>query len=156
MLLNFQRQFARQVWQGEKRQTIRAAGHRKHVPQVGDLAYCYTGLRTRHTQHLGTWTITRVEVLRMDILPDTLESMVLGSNPLTANAFEALARADGFGNGSAMARWFIDNQPPGEFYGWVIEWAWSPTPGKVFELVSTEERLRILAIRTPKPARYSR
>lgn len=134
MLLNFQRQFAHQVWAGQKRQTIRAAGQRKHIPKVGDMAYCYTGLRTRNTQHLGTWPISRVEVLRMDIGVETLESIVLGSTPLGSSGLEVLAVADGFANQYAMVRWFLNNHEPGEFYGWVIGWEWSPMPSKVLQL----------------------
>lgn len=53
MLLNFQKTFAMDVWTGLKRQTIRSAGQRKHVPKVGEVAHCYTGLRTRGVKLLG-------------------------------------------------------------------------------------------------------
>lgn len=128
MLLNFQRQFARPVWSGQKRQTIRAAGARAHVPKVGDTAYCYTGLRTRSTVKLGEWPINRVDVLRMDIGLDGLSGVILGANAIRHSEFTALALADGFKSGKAMADWFLENHQRGEFYGWVIGWDWSPVP----------------------------
>lgn len=128
MLLNFQRQFARRVWAGEKRQTIRSAGKRVHVPKVGEVAHCYTGLRTRSTVLLGKWPISSVQVLRMDIEGRGISGVILGDQPLRHGDVDALAKADGFTDGAAMAQWFGDNHEPGEFYGWVIGWAWQPMP----------------------------
>lgn len=129
MLLNFQRVFARSVWEGKKRQTIRAAGQRQHVPAVGDTAHCYTGLRTRRTLKLGSWPIARVDVLRMDVTPVGLRNVVLGAEVLRAADLDALAVADGFASSQAMGRWFAANHPGGEFYGWVIGWEWTaPEP----------------------------
>ena len=136
MLLNFQRQFARPVWAGEKRQTIRSAGKRVHVPKVGEVAHCYTGLRTRSTVLLGKWPISSVQVLRMDIGPDGLSGVVLGDEPLRHGGLEALAVADGFADCKAMATWFCDSHEPGEFYGWVIGWDWHP----VLEIVLPFEK----------------
>lgn len=126
MLLNFQRQFARQVWAGHKRQTIRAAGKRAHGPKVGEMAYCYTGLRTRSTVKLGAWPISRVEVLRMEVCLDGLSDVVLGADPIGWEGLSALAVADGFADDIAMEEWFVRNHPRGEFYGWVVGWNWSP------------------------------
>lgn len=126
MLLNFQRQFARQVWAGHKRQTIRAAGKRAHGPRVGDTAYCYTGLRTRSTVKLGQWPISRVQVLRMEIGTAGLTDVILGADAIWSFELNALAVADGFKSGQAMSDWFRANHPQGEFYGWVIGWDWSP------------------------------
>lgn len=129
MLLNFQRGFARSVWTGLKRQTIRSAGHRLHAPAISDTAHCYTGLRTRRTLKLGSWPIVRVDVLRMDVHALGLRNVVLGAEVLRAADLDALAAADGFASGQAMGRWFVANHPPGEFYGWVIGWEWtSPAP----------------------------
>lgn len=126
MLLNFQKQFAFPVWRGVKRQTIRAAGQRKDVPAVGHLANCYTGLRTRNTQLLGRWVIDRVQVIRFDLNGQGIKRLTLASEPVSWGQFEALAKADGFADAGAMSRWFADNHAPGEFYGWVIAWQWTP------------------------------
>ncbi|MGE0350913.1 hypothetical protein [Hydrogenophaga sp.] len=120
MLLNFQRVFARSVWEGKKRQTIRSAGQRQHVPAIGDTAHCYTGLRTRRTLKLGSWPIERVDVLRMDVGHWGLRNALLGAQPLSHWELMNLAVADGFASSQAMGRWFAANHPPGEFYGWVI------------------------------------
>lgn len=124
MLLNFQKQFAADVWSGRKRQTIRAAGQRKDVPEVGQVANCYTGLRTRNTQLLGRWVIDRVQVIRFDLV-EGIEDLTVASEPVRWGAFEALAKADGFANAAAMSRWFAEHHAPGPFYGWVIGWDWS-------------------------------
>lgn len=125
MLLNFQKQFARKVWSGEKQQTIRSAGHRKHVPDVGQLANCYTGLRTRNTQLLGRWVIDRVQVIRFDLNAQGVKRLTLASEPVSWGTFETLAKSDGFADAGAMSRWFAAHHGPGEFYGWVIGWQWS-------------------------------
>lgn len=125
MLLNFQKQFAADVWVGRKRQTIRAAGQRKDVPEVGLVANCYTGLRTRNPQLLGRWEIDRVQVIRFDLTGDGIKGLTLASEPVRWGAFDALAKADGFADAEAMSRWFAANHAPGEFHGWVIGWDWS-------------------------------
>lgn len=131
MLLNFQRQFARPVLVGKKRQTIRAAGKRVHVPKVGDLAHCYTGLRTRSTVRLGSWPIHSVQVLRMSISAAGLADVVLGDSPLSGAQLGQLAQCDGFADARAMSLWFAENHEPGDFYGWVICWDWCPVPDVV-------------------------
>lgn len=50
-LFNFQKQFADAVERGEKRQTIRA--RRKIRPKIGQIAYLYTGARTKACRKLG-------------------------------------------------------------------------------------------------------
>ncbi|MBU0749179.1 MAG: hypothetical protein KKG67_20545 [Gammaproteobacteria bacterium] len=128
MLLNFQRQFARPVWAGQKRQTIRSAGKRVHVPKVGELAHCYTGLRTRSTVRLGVWPISSVQVLRMEVDGHGLSGVVLGDSPASSAQLRALAQQDGFADAAAMGKWFAENHEPGDFYGWVVGWDWSPVP----------------------------
>lgn len=49
--LNFKAQFADDVEQGRKRQTIRPK--RKHPIDVGDRLYLYTGMRTKQCRKLG-------------------------------------------------------------------------------------------------------
>lgn len=128
MLLNFQKQFARPVWSGEKRQTIRAKGKRLQAPKPGDRAYCYTGLRTRSTVKLGDWPISRVDWLRMTVEADRLSNVIVDSVLLFGHERDALARDDGFEDFKAMEAWFVRNHPPGNFSGWVIQWAWAPVP----------------------------
>ena len=123
MLLNFQRQFTEPILAGRKQQTIRSAGHRVHVPKVGDAAHCYTGLRTRKATRLGTWPITRVDVLRMTINnAEQITDLVVGASPVRAFELGNMAQADGFSDWSAMQAWFVRQYGPCEFYGWVIGW----------------------------------
>lgn len=125
MLLNFQRQFAADVVTGIKRQTIRSAGKRVHVPRVGEQAHCYTGLRTRATKRLGMWPVKAVEVLRMDVTDIGLSNVVLGANRMTTLGLEQLAVEDGFKSAADMGAWFAKTHGCGEFYGWLIGWEWS-------------------------------
>lgn len=125
MLLNFQKRFALSVWEGEKRQTIRSAGQRVDVPAPGDVAHCYTGLRTSNAHLLGRFPISVVRVLRMTIDGNGLSDVLMGGDRVNAAEFEMLAQADGFKDGAEMQDWFERNHPPGEFYGWVVRWEWS-------------------------------
>lgn len=126
-LIDFKSQFALDVWRGAKRQTIRSTLTRRIPPEVGQLAHCYTGLRTRGVQQLGVWPIVRVEVLRMMIGLGDVEA-VLGSHVLSELQRDELARSDGFPNWPALLAWFAEHHPTGDFSGWVISWNWSPSP----------------------------
>ena len=125
MMLNFQRQFARPVLDGQKRQTIRARGNRRR-PVVGEWAHCFTGLRTRSTVKLGAWRVSQVDVLRMSVRGAGFGETVLGSDRLGPCGLEELAKADGFAGAVAMHRWFLSYHGPVEFDGWVIRWDWLP------------------------------
>ena len=125
MLLNFQRQFARPVIDGAKRQTIRARGKRRR-PLPGEWVHCYTGLRTRSTHKLGAWRVAQVDVLRMCVTDSGFEDVVLGANRLYGDGLYSLAVADGFKSDVAMHRWFLGYHGAVEFEGWVIRWDWLP------------------------------
>lgn len=60
---NFKGQFADQVRDGRKKQTIRAK--RKRPPRVGEIAYLFTGLRTKQCQRLGAKLIISVEEIQI-------------------------------------------------------------------------------------------
>ncbi len=124
MLLNFQRGFAANVWLGKKRQTIRAMGNRRDVPKVGDLAHCYSGLRTANAVQLGRWLISRVDVISFSLTECGMEWVSLNGNAASVREFNALATADGFESGAAMNTWFKNNHAPGAFMGWVVAWDW--------------------------------
>lgn len=130
LMLNFDRLFAHPIRTGAKRQTIREARARVHVPQVGDEARCWMGLRTSKLQLLGTWPVVRVDVVRMTIGADAISDVLLGSEPVRGYALMVLADAEGFGNWPAMQAWFCRHYH-GDFYGWLIGWAWAPVPDEV-------------------------
>jgi hypothetical protein len=134
MLLNFQKQFAFPVYNGEKRQTIRSAGKRRDVPAIGGTAHCYTGLRTSKTQRLGSWPIAQVDVIRMDIGASAIANVIVAGDRLTRLQLTALAGKDGFRSWEDMERWFIQAHGPQEFYGWVVGWTWSPSDAPVPEI----------------------
>lgn len=131
MLLNFQRQFAHDVLQGLKRQTIRAAG--RHVPKVGDTAYCYTGLRTVSTIKLGEWPIWKVQAIVFNLTPEgQMVDVVVGGKPLRSIfQLAELAIADGFESYWQMREFFCSKHPPGDFEGWVVSWTWKRQRGVV-------------------------
>ena len=141
MLLNFQKRFVRDVWLGTKRQTIRAKGKGAHVPAVGDMAHCYTGLRTNACQRIGVWPIIRVEALDMRIEQHVLRNVMLGGCELDRRSLNALAVRDGFATASTMEDWFCSNHAPGQFEGYVISWDWIPVPGSVLVLPASKDVL---------------
>jgi len=127
MLLNFQKTFSMDVWLGLKRQTIRGAGNRAHSPKVGDIAHCYTGLRTKGTKLLGRWPIARVEIIQFELWPvcGIMNPVLVGGKRMSDAELEVLAKADGFASFFALDSWFKANHPVGDFEGVVIGWAWS-------------------------------
>ena len=96
---NFQPVFAAAVEAGWKVQTIRAK--RKNRPRVGQMAHCFTGLRTRQCRRLGAWKIENVVDVRIDDA-----GVMLDGSPLRANDLDAFAWADGFGKWHGMLTWF--------------------------------------------------
>lgn len=124
--LNFKAQFARDVENGEKRQTVRAPRKdgRKHC-KVGDTIKLYTGMRTKQCRLLASATVTDVKRIRIEptcmyldgnLLPSTIYSR--DQTEPTDNEF---AEADGFESFMDMADWFRDVHGL-PFEGVVIEW----------------------------------
>jgi hypothetical protein len=96
---NFSERFAGLVAQGVKRQTIR--GKRKNRPRVGQVAYCFAGMRTRKCRRLGAWPIVAVRDVGILECGGLVDGLALGYGGL-----EALARADGFVSWKEMQNWF--------------------------------------------------
>lgn len=111
---NFQTQFADDVESGNKGQTIRAK--RKNRPRPGQIAYCFTGMRTKHCRRLGSWPIW--DVIDVKIM---FEGVLLNGGALRASELDAFARADGFRNWPYMMTWFhkMHGLP---FSGDLIKW----------------------------------
>ena len=96
---NFQPVFAAAVEAGWKVQTIRAK--RKNRPRVGQIAHCFTGMRTRQCRRIGTWKIEDVVDVRIDYA-----GVILDGSPLRAIDLDAFAWADGFKDWEDMRTWF--------------------------------------------------
>ena len=116
---SFQAQFAPLVESGEKRQTIRAIGKRRHA-HPGERLQLYTGMRTKACRKLVT--------------PDPVCTFAgsvyichgIGSPAVTVEdkgevSPDAFARADGFADFDAMLEWFEKTHGL-PFVGVLIRW----------------------------------
>lgn len=122
---NFKKQFADDVRDGFKRQTVRAdrKDGRPHA-KVGDTIKLYTGMRTKSCELLAEATVTRIARVRIDTtsmsinghsLPSTIHSRDCEQ---TDNEF---AEADGFESFMDMADWFEKTHGL-PFEGTLIQW----------------------------------
>jgi hypothetical protein len=111
---NFQKQFADDVLSGVKRQTIRTK--RKNRPRPGQMAHCFTEMRTKGCKNLGSWLI--YAVIDIKILD---EGVLLNGCALWAKQLDRFAQDDGFKNWIHMTNWF-DKQHGLPFSGDLIKW----------------------------------
>lgn len=121
-IYNFKKQFAAAIRSGTKAQTIRANGKRK-PPKAGDLAYCYTGLRTQDVCRLGAFKITRVTQLTISAGSRLVSVPRCGIwCQLNEEEIEHLAKADGFALVDDFFAFFTAEHA-GTLSGHLIEWA---------------------------------
>jgi hypothetical protein len=121
---NFKPQFVPLIQSGQKRQTIRALGKRRHAKQ-GDALQLYTGMRTRNCQKLLDAICTNATPIK--IQPHKLGDFVTGISiylsdsvfALDAASAESLAKADGFESLSEFEEFFKDRLP---LEGVMIQW----------------------------------
>jgi len=119
-LFNFQKQFAKVVESGEKRQTIRAK--RKNRPKVGQTAYLYTGVRTKACRKLGEYPIENVQSIMIGGKGICFSFDELGEYCESDPAMlDSIACEDGFENWNAMCDWF-DKTYGLPFEGDLIKW----------------------------------
>ena len=119
VLLNFRKQFAPAVECGSKRQTVRA--HRKdgRRPMVGDVAVCYTGLRTKLTRKLREAPIVSVRNVTINTRDHRITIDGVTLRDCDARAFAA---ADGFATMEALFAFFRDTYGGDTFDGVCIAW----------------------------------
>jgi len=120
-LLNFKRQFAQAVEDGTKRQTIRGTRKDGRRPQVGDVACCYTGLRTRSSRHLVDGPVVRCRAVRIDC--EDNGTLVIDGALIAGQDREAFAQADGFATWWDMLSFFKEQYMQATFEGWCVEWS---------------------------------
>lgn len=114
-IYNFKPQFAGLVLHGTKRQTLRARGKRP-APVPGQIAHCYTGLRTQSVRILGKYPIREVESISISIATRTVRVGQWGAfRDLTCDEIEQLARDDDFFD-------FFRSQHGATFSGYLIKW----------------------------------
>lgn len=112
---NFQTQFAEAVANGEKRQTIRALGKRRHA-KVGDKLELYTGMRTRTCRKLREAVCHDVCTILIDV------DRIWTFQPQEVHTdLDRFARMDGFPNWSAMREFFTKTHGL-PFEGVMIRW----------------------------------
>lgn len=121
-IYNFKKRFASAVRAGTKRQTIRARGKRP-PPKVGEIAHCYTGLRTHGVCRLGTFPIERVTQISISA-SSRIVSVPRGNawHCLSETEVEQLAKDDGFPSGAEFFA-FFKHEHGGTFSGYLIQWS---------------------------------
>jgi hypothetical protein len=118
-LFNFKPQFARLVESGAKRQTIRATRADNRVPRPGDIAKCYTGLRTTKARLLLAAPVVRCEPVRIDFEARTV---LVGATLLIGPRLGQFAKDDGFAGSAELFDWFKETHGPDDFEGFVVQW----------------------------------
>ena len=120
-LFNFKQRFAPLVESGAKRQTIR--GHRKDgkIPQPGDMAKLYTGLRTRQARLLKTAKVFECFQVHFD-LERGQRAIISNGIRLHPGEMNSFARLDGFEHATEMLDWFEETYKASEFDGFCVRW----------------------------------
>lgn len=118
---NFKPQFADAIRTGAKRQTIRARGKRK-PPKAGEIAHCFTGLRTQHVSRLGGFPIESAEPISISTAGRTVSMPRDGCwQELDGDELQQLAQADGFASVDDFFL-FFQTEHGLTFSGYLIKW----------------------------------
>lgn len=118
-LFNFKKEFATRVESGEKRQTIRQTRKDKRRPIPGDIAKCYTGLRTRGVRQLRADPVVECVSVRLHI---DERVVVIDGSRLERDDALAFARDDGFLCVGDMMRWFFNQYGTNDLEGFCTRW----------------------------------
>ena len=113
---SFKKQFADKVESGEKKQTIRPVGKRRHA-KVGDALQLYTGQRSTSCRKLRDAVCVFTASVRIDTDKFTSRSPFVAQY----DGVDGIAKADGFESWEAMRDWF-DEQHGLPFEGVLIMW----------------------------------
>lgn len=117
-LFNFKKQFAVDVENGKKRQTIRAKRKDGRNPHVGDKLYLYTGMRTKSCRKLGEAVCLSVEQIMI------YESGIVIEGKWITTVKEELdfIKADGFNNVFDFFSFFNKEHDGLPFEGLLYKW----------------------------------
>jgi hypothetical protein len=120
-LFNFKSRFASLVESGAKLQTVRA--HRKDgkIPNAGDIAKLYTGLRTREARLLKEAKVFECFPVHFD-LEKGQRAIISNGIRLHAGEMNSFARLDGFEHSTEMLDWFESTYQTNEFDGFCVRW----------------------------------
>lgn len=119
---SFKKQFAAPILAGQKLQTIRAVGKRRHA-RMGDRIQLYIGMRTKHCRLIATRICASVHQVELRILPDADMTARVDGKLLTEIELGILARADGFGSIEDMwVFWRENHKNVTKFDGLLIKW----------------------------------
>jgi hypothetical protein len=126
---SFQKQFAAPILAGTKRQTIRAAGKRRHARPGEDLQL-YTGMRTRSCLLIATAKCASVHKVELFFSKHGASELFrIDGAPISLTAMASFARLDGFNDVDEMAAfWWKHHSDLAiggyiEFTGKLIRWA---------------------------------
>lgn len=125
---NFTKRFAQLVESGEKSQTIRAFGKRRHA-EPGDRLQLYTGMRTKACRKLIEPDPICSACLAVEIRRFRSGKRKIKITGAGALALGDVALADGFGCMDELIDW-VENAYGLPFYGVLIRWDASETQKK--------------------------
>lgn len=120
-MIPFTREFAKPIYTGQKRQTVRPLGKIRF--QVGQPLYLYEGYR----YHIGTYkciNARKINLLEKCVILEVERDLFLDENDefISGQSLDIFAQADGFGNWNEMRNWFKKQYGGLPFNGWLIEW----------------------------------
>ena len=126
---SFQKQFAEPILAGSKRQTIRAAGKRRHA-NPGDELQLYVGMRTKHCRLVARAPCTGVHKVELFFSKHGASELFrIDGAPISLTAMASFARLDGFNDVDEMAAfWWKHHRDLAiggyiEFTGKLIQWS---------------------------------
>lgn len=123
--LSFSKQFADDVRDGKKCQTIRADSGKRRLPMVGEELQLYTGMRTKHCKLLRRVQCSSLipVVINASTRTVTLKHWDKSvAEILTGNQLTAFAEADGFPDVDSFFTYFCSDSGKPFFSGWLIVW----------------------------------
>lgn len=118
-VFNFKSRFAASVLDGSKRQTVRRKRVDGRMPCRGDMAACYTGLRTARSCLLVRAPIVECSYVDIDFID---RKIAIDGEVLSERNANAFAVADGFRDFDDLLRFFEEEHGGEVFEGFVAKW----------------------------------
>ena len=119
---SFRPRFIAPIRSGEKRQTIRKVGLKRHA-LPGEKLQLYAGMRTKHCEKIAEAVCMELQQIEISPAAHGTIMIKLDKAPwLYPDELEAFARADGFASPTDMRNFWLQNHGADHFYGVVIMW----------------------------------